>query len=219
MVTILVTAGPTREYLDDVRFLSNTSSGRMGYALAAAGTSLGHEVCLITGPTNLTPPEGVEIHRVDSGLEMMAAAERAFPRCEVVFGAAAVADYRPAQRLPGKPPKSVGIATLDLHPNPDIIADLGRRKGQRVVIGFALEGEELSLETAVERGLGKLRAKHLDLVVMNQGDAVGNARSRVVLLFAQGRREDLPEQTKEATADHLVRLGVDLWERRAGGGT
>jgi phosphopantothenoylcysteine decarboxylase/phosphopantothenate--cysteine ligase len=108
---------------------------------------------------------------------------------------------------------------LALQPNPDIIAELGRRKGERVVVGFALEGAELGLEVAVERGLGKLRAKHLDLVVVNQGDAVGSVRSRVVLLFAQGRRENLPEQPKETTADHLVRVGVGLWESRAGGGT
>ena len=218
MVTILVTAGPTREYLDDVRFLSNASSGRMGYALAAAGTSLGHKVFLITGPTDLAPPQGVEIHRVVSGLEMQAAAESAFSECQVVFGAAAVADYRPAERLPGKPSKSGGPATVALQPNPDSIAGLGSRKGERVVVGFALEAAELDLEVAVERGLGKLRAKHLDLVAVNQGNAVGRAASQVVLLFADGRREDLPEQPKETTADHLVRLGVGLFEGRSRGG-
>lgn len=214
MVTILVTAGPTREYLDDVRYLTNASSGRMGYALAVAGTSLGHRVTLVSGPTELEPPVDVELQAVVSGLEMQAEAERAFPRCQVAFGAAAVADYRPGRRQPGKPAKTGGPFSLALRPNPDIIAGLGGRKGDRVVVGFALESADGGLEAAVERGAPKLRSKHLDLLVVNLDTAVGRDHSQVVLLFADGRREDLPEQSKEATAEHLVRLGVDLWKGR-----
>ena len=181
MVTILVTAGPTREYLDDVRYLTNGSSGRMGYALAAAGTSLGHRVTLVSGPTELDPPAGVELQAVVSGLEMQAEAERAFAKCQVAFGAAAVADYRPGRRQPGKPPKTSGSFSLALRSNPDIIAGLGGRKGDRVVVGFALEAAAGGLEAAVERGGPKLRAKHLDLLVVSM-----TARA---LEFTGGRQE------------------------------
>jgi phosphopantothenoylcysteine decarboxylase/phosphopantothenate--cysteine ligase len=155
----------------------------------------------------------VELCSVVSCLEMQAAVESRFPECQVAFGAAAIADFRPARRQGGKPRKAEVETNIGLVPNPDIVAGLGSRKGDRVVVGFALESANLGLEGACERGREKLRAKHLDLVVVNLDMAVGSDSSKAVLLFADGRREDLPEQPKQTTAEHLVRVGADLWQR------
>lgn len=212
MVCILITSGPTREHLDDVRFLSNGSTGRMGHALAAAALRQGHRVLLVSGPVTQDPPPGCEMTSVISALEMQAAAEALFDRCDIVFAAAAVADHRPARRIAGKPPKSEATRTLELVPNPDIVAGLGARKEARIVVGFALESAADGVAAAEQRGRAKLRQKHLDLVALNLGDAVGAAASEVVLLFADGRRVALPRQTKEATADLLVREAVALWQ-------
>lgn len=214
MVCILVTAGPTREHLDDIRFLSNGSTGRMGHALAAAALEQGHRVLLVSGPVAQDPPAGCEVRSVTSALEMQAAAERLFEQCDVALCAAAVADHRPARRIAGKPPKTEAGLTLELVPNPDIAAGLGARKGPRVVVGFALESAADGSAAAEERGRAKLERKQLDLVVVNPSDAVGAAASQVVLLFADGRRVRLPRQDKEATADLLVREAVALWQAR-----
>src|SRR5262245_4894978 len=137
MATALVTAGPTREHLDDVRFLSNGSSGRMGYAIAEALRDGGHEVHLVAGPTELARPAGIDFVPVVSALEMQQQVERLFPRVSLVFAVAAVADHRPSQRAPGKPAKAKGSFTIELVPNPDILAELGRKKGSRTLVGFA----------------------------------------------------------------------------------
>ena len=134
----MITAGPTREYLDDVRFLSNGSSGRMGCALAEAAMADGHEAWLVLGPVEIAAPPGARVRAVTSALEMQAAADDWFERCQIAIAAAAVADWRPAHRQPGKP-RHGALARLDLVPNPDIVAGLGARKGARVVVGFALE--------------------------------------------------------------------------------
>ncbi|MBL8752315.1 MAG: phosphopantothenoylcysteine decarboxylase, partial [Planctomycetes bacterium] len=139
MVSILITAGPTREYLDDVRFLSNGSSGRMGCALAEAARQAGCRVTLVLGPVEVSPPSGVTVVPVVSALEMQAAAERAFADCDAVIAAAAVGDWRPATRAAGKPARGPDELVLRLIPNPDIVAGLAGRKGRRIVVGFALE--------------------------------------------------------------------------------
>lgn len=222
MVSILVTAGPTREYLDDVRFLSNGSTGRMGYALCEAAVRQGHRVWLVLGPVEQPPPGGIELLPVTSALEMQAAAERAFASCQIAIGAAAVGDWRPAVRQPGKPPRRTSAGgermQLELVQNPDIIAGLARHKGDRVVVGFALEPVDAGLDAAIARGAGKLQHKQLDLVVVNLSSAVGAEASAVVLLFADGRRETLPLQDKQATAVRIVQAAVQLWEARRRGG-
>lgn len=212
MTTVLVTAGPTREHLDDVRFLSNGSSGRMGYAIATAAREAGARVLLVTGPTALRPPDGVETHRVVSALEMHREVVGLFGEADVVFGVAAVADYRPACRLPGKPAKGELGTTLELVPNPDILAELGRRKGRRVLVGFALESTAGGVEAALARGRRKLEAKNLDLIVVNRTGAMGAAENEVVVLDAAGGEHRLPRATKEEVARRLVAMALERFQ-------
>jgi len=213
LVAILVTAGPTREYLDDVRFLANGSSGRMGCAIAAAGAAAGHRVTMVLGPVELSPPPGVEVIPVVSALEMQAAAERRFDACDVLIAAAAVADYRPASRLPGKPAKGAGLH-LELVPNPDIVAGLAARKGGRVVVGFALESAATAEAEALLRAREKLENKGLDLVVCNSSAVIGSEKGEAVLLWADGRRADLLRATKTGLAEQIVAAAVQLWQDR-----
>ena len=216
MATVLITAGPTREYLDAVRFLSNGSTGRMGFALARAAHRAGHEVHLVAGPTEVAPPTEVTVYPVVSALEMEAAVGQVIDRAHVVFGAAAVADERPAERHPGKPAKSGGPRSLEMVPNPDIIAGAASRPGVRAVVGFALEapGDD-GWEGILARGRSKLARKHLDAIAVNAPSALASDESEVVLVFADGREERMPMQTKDATAARLVAAGVELWEAKS----
>lgn len=214
MVSIMITAGPTREYLDDVRYLSNGSSGRMGCALAEAARTAGCEVTLVLGPVEVEPPQGVAVRSVVSALEMQAAAESAFASADICIAAAAVADWRPAARAVGKPARSGDRLHLELVPNPDIVAGLAARRGRRVVVGFGLESVAAGLPAAIARGRAKLHRKQLDLVVVNLHDAIGGAASEVVLCFADGRDEPLPRQDKAVTAAHIVRAALELWKGR-----
>lgn len=217
MATVLITAGPTREYLDDVRFLSNGSTGRMGYAIAAAARRAGHRVHLVAGPTELEPPEGVDVTPVVSAQDMARAVAERVAAVDVVFGAAAVADERPAQRAAGKAAKPAGPRTLELVPNPDIIAEVGRAAGTRSVVGFALQADG-DWPAALSRGREKLLAKGLDAIVVNLAGAMGADASEVVIVFAEGADERLPQQDKADTAARLVELGVELWQRKKSGG-
>lgn len=214
MVSIMITAGPTREYLDDVRYLSNGSSGRMGCALAEAALAAGHQVTLVLGPVEVPAPAGARVLSVVSALQMQAAAESAFATADVAIAAAAVADWRPAQRTPGKPPRAGERFALELVPNPDIVAGLAAARGRRVVVGFGLESAAAGLSAAIARGRDKLRRKQLDLVVVNLHDAIGGMDSEVVLCFADGRDERLPRQDKLHTAARIVAAAVDLWTGR-----
>jgi phosphopantothenoylcysteine decarboxylase/phosphopantothenate--cysteine ligase len=214
MVSILITAGPTREHLDDVRFLSNGSSGRMGFALATAARAQGHGTVLVLGPVELEPPAGVEVVRVVSALEMQAAAQRAFAACDVAIAAAAVCDWRPAQRAPGKPPRAQAPWQLGLVPNPDIVAGLAADKQRRVVVGFALESTAAGMAAGIARGRAKLAHKRLDLVVVNLHDAIGTEQSDVVLCHADGRDQALARAGKDVVAAAVVAAAVDLWRTR-----
>jgi phosphopantothenoylcysteine decarboxylase/phosphopantothenate--cysteine ligase len=214
MVAILITAGPTREYLDDVRFLSNGSSGRMGCALAEAALAAGHEVLLVLGPVEAAPPAAARVRPVVSALEMQAACADWFERCQVLIAAAAVADWRPAHRLPGKPPRGSGALHLDLVPNPDILAELAARKAGRVVVGFALESAAASMAAAVARGREKLARKRLDMIVCNRTDAIAAPASEAVLLLADGSSRSLPAQDKQRLAAAIVAAAVALWQER-----
>lgn len=214
MVSILITAGPTREYLDDVRFLSNGSSGRMGCALAAAAAAAGHLVTLVLGPVEVTPPLNVRVVPVVSALEMQAAANEAFAHADVCIAAAAVADWRPAERARGKPARQAGETTLRLIPNPDIVAGLAAVRGRRVVVGFALESLAAGMAAAIARGRDKLRRKQLDLVVVNLHDTIGSAEAEFVLCHADGRDEALPRLDKNAAAARIVAAAEHLWRTR-----
>lgn len=218
MPTVLVTAGPTREYLDEVRFLSNASTGRMGYALAAAARTAGCDVVLVSGPTHLLPPEGVTLVPVISALDMLSACEQAQARADLVFGVAAVADHRPRGRAPGKPAKNDAPYSIELVPNPDILASLARMKGGRVVVGFSLDAAGADPGTQRERARRKLLRKGLDLIVVNDSSALGAERSAVLVLDAEGHDYALPPQAKADTAHWLLHLALERWRARAGSG-
>jgi len=176
---VLLTAGPTREYLDDVRYLSNASSGQMGYALAAAIRDAGHDVILVSGPVALAPPANCEIVPVETTREMYEACLQEFPRCDGVIAVAAVCDYRPVQRSAGKLAKTGGVLRLELEETEDILATLGAAKGHRWVVGFALEpGVE-----AREKALRKLREKGCDAIVLNHPSAIGSSQNSVAVLL------------------------------------
>ncbi|MBX3465223.1 MAG: hypothetical protein KF830_18805 [Planctomycetes bacterium] len=213
MVSLLITAGPTREHLDDVRFLSNGSSGRMGCALAAAARNAGHAATLVLGPVALEPPAGVRVVPVVSAVEMQAAAEAAFAGADIAIAAAAVADWRPAVRAVGKPPRQAAAATLELVPNPDIVAGLAAQKGRRVVFGFGLEAATAGWPAAIARGLAKLERKRLDGIVVDLTTAIGGDAGEFVLCLADGRQEALPAD-KAGAAARIVAVAVDIWRAR-----
>ena len=196
---MLVTAGPTREYLDDVRYLSNASSGRMGYAVAAAAVEAGHEVVLVTGPVEIVAPDGCELVVVETTAQMRAACETAFPACDGVIAAAAVCDYRPRTRVRGKLKKIGGPISVDLIETDDVLAGLGAAKGRRWVIGFALEATN-----ARENALQKLRAKNCDRVILNAPDAIGAETNAVELIAPDGSVERRWAGTKREVAGELV---------------
>jgi len=202
--TVLVTAGPTREEIDPVRFLSNHSSGKMGYAIACAAHNRGARVVLISGPVNLHEPKGVETIQVVSAREMHEAVMKMAGQADLIIKAAAVADFRPAVRGDQKVKKgSAETTTIELQRNPDILAELGQQKGSRVLIGFAAETEEL-LKHARE----KLASKNLDMIVANdvtQEGAGFNGDTNIVrFLSADGNVEELPQMTKAEVAELLL---------------
>lgn len=200
---LLISAGPTREYLDPVRFLSNPASGRTGYALAQAARDRGAEVTLVSGPTSLKAPWGIELVQVESALEMYEALLAAYPAAHAVIMTAAVADYRAAQPSAHKEHKTGTSRTLELIPNPDILEALGAQKGSRILIGFAMETEE-----GEERARSKLKRKHLDLIALNYprrpGLGFGDQDNQLTLLYADGRREELPPMSKDRIAQELL---------------
>lgn len=197
---ILVTAGPTREYLDDVRYLSNASSGRMGYAVVEAALVAGHEVVLVTGPVDLAPPFGCEVRSVETTAEMRDACVEVFPDCDGVVAAAAVCDYKPAARVTGKMAKTGEPISIALIETDDVLAELGRTKGDRWVVGFALEAENPR-----ENALQKLRRKNCDWIVLNAPTAIGAADNDVQLLDGSGATLAHWSGTKPAVAGSLIR--------------
>lgn len=209
---LLVSAGPTREYLDPVRFLSNPSSGRMGYAVAEAARDRGAEVVLVSGPTALPDPWGVEVVRVESALEMRKALLDRYPWAQAVVMAAAVADYRPAETLKDKEPKAEAEKLLRLVPNPDILRELGERKEGRVLVGFAMETRE-----GLERARGKLARKNLDLIALNyvgrEGVGFGSPENEVTLILRDGRVVELPRLSKREVAHRILDFVKELWKR------
>jgi phosphopantothenoylcysteine decarboxylase/phosphopantothenate--cysteine ligase len=215
---VLVTAGPTREPIDPVRFLSNRSSGKMGYSVAEAAARRGAKVVLISGPTALETPEDVERVDVRSAEEMLRAVQARFPECTLAFFAAAVADYRVAEPSESKIKRAQEMLTLRLEPNPDILATVAREKGNRLVVGFAAETENLA-----ENARKKLAQKNADLIVANDVTAEGagfDVDTNVVTLFSRDERNlPLPRLTKAEVAqcilDEVLRLRVALKSKPA----
>lgn len=211
----LVSAGPTREFVDPVRFLSNRSTGKMGYAVARAAVEAGHEVVLVSGPVSLEPPPGLAAFvPVVSARDMLAALRSALAAADALVMTAAVADFRPARVSRRKIHKSAMPEFLRLVPNPDILATLARRKGRRVFIGFAAETER-----AVAGAARKLRAKGLDLVVANDvtlpGAGFGTDTNIVSLVRPDGSAETLPVLPKLDVARRIVAEAEALLARRA----
>lgn len=196
---ILITAGPTREYLDDVRYLSNASSGRMGFAMAEAIMAAGHDVVLACGPVSLTPPSGCELHPVETTDELLAVCSELFPQCDGVIATAAVCDYRPKARFPGKLAKTGVSLELELVETADVLADLGRQKGDRWIIGFALESDEYAHVNA----LRKLKEKNCDAIVLNRPTAIGSETNRIEVINAAGQTVTTISGTKRHVADEL----------------
>lgn len=200
---LLVTAGPTHEDLDPVRFLTNRSSGKMGYALARVGWRRGAEVSLVSGPTALIAPYGVELLEVRSAREMLAAVRQRFRRVDALLMAAAVGDYRPTRARTQKIKRGPGAEQFQLTPNPDILKEIGPLKTGQVVVGFAAETQNLEIEAR-----RKLAAKGLDLIVANDvqrpdsGFAVDT--NQVILIPREGEAEALPLLTKEEVAERIL---------------
>jgi len=205
--TVLITAGPTREKIDPVRYLTNRSSGRMGYALTEAALRRGARVLLVSGPTSLTPPGASEVTRVESAEEMRQAVLRFLPESSIVIKTAAVSDYRPKAPAAQKIKRS-GPVSLELEPTTDILAELGRLKESQVIIGFAAE-----TQNALENARKKLKAKSVDAIVVNDVSRPGigfDSDRNAVTIITQDEFFEIPETTKwevaQSVLDHAVRL-------------
>ncbi|WP_424949287.1 bifunctional phosphopantothenoylcysteine decarboxylase/phosphopantothenate--cysteine ligase CoaBC [Deinococcus sp.] len=206
---VVVSAGPTREYLDPVRFISNPSSGKMGFAVAEAARDRGARVTLISGPVNLPDPPGMEVRHIESALELRDAVMEAAGRAHLVVMTAAVADYRAAERAGEKQPKVAEEATLRLVPNPDILAELGGQKGERVLVGFAME-----THAGVERAAAKARRKNADFILLNyptqENTAFGGDDNQVTLVRPGGASEAWPRMSKLEVAHRLLTEAAKL---------
>ena len=202
---ILVTAGATMEPIDPVRYITNRSTGKMGYALARAARNRGAEVTLVSGPTSLRPPAGVNVVRVKTTGEMKRSVFEHRRQCDVIIKAAAVLDYRPKEKADHKIKKGRKTQSLELVQNPDILAELGRTRGEFpcVLVGFAAETEELTANAKE-----KLQQKNLDMIVANdvsrEDSGFESDTNLVRIIYRDGHIEDLPLMTKEEVADQLL---------------
>jgi len=199
---VLVTAGPTREPIDPVRFITNHSTGKMGYAIAGAARERGAEVTLISGPTNLDKPAGVKFIGVESARDMFSQVMEHYPEADVVIKAAAVADYRPKTVSDRKVKKKDGDLVIELERNPDILLELGKNKGGKILVGFAAETHEL-----ITYAEDKIARKNLDLIVANDvtqpGAGFATDTNIVKLVFPGGVIEELPQMSKDQVA-HII---------------
>ncbi len=200
---VLVTAGPTREDIDPVRYISNPSTGKMGYAIARAAEYRGAAVTLISGPTALAPPQGVDVVQIRSAREMADAVFNRLDDTDIIIKSAAVSDYTPQEPAEHKIKKGAEQVQLVLRKTTDILQEIGRRKTRQVLVGFAAETRDLA-----ENAADKLTRKHLDMVVANlvnqPGSGFGTDTNQVSFFFSDGGREDLPPMTKDQVADRLL---------------
>lgn len=188
---VLVTAGPTREPIDQLRFISNRSSGKMGYALAEEASLRGAQVTLVSGPTNLSPPEGVQIVKVETAREMQEAVEQELNNTNILIMNAAVADYTPGETVEGKLKKQKEGLELKLSPTTDILAAIGQRESKPVLIGFAAESENL-----LENARQKLEAKGLDLIIANNINQAGADNNQITIIDKAKNAVDYPPMSK-----------------------
>jgi phosphopantothenoylcysteine decarboxylase/phosphopantothenate--cysteine ligase len=198
---ILITAGPTREYLDPVRYISNDSSGKMGYALAAVAKKMGAKVTLISGPTNLKGPQGVALVSVTSAKEMHRATLAEFKKMDITICAAAVADFRPQSRSRQKIKKDE-IKAIGLIKNPDILKSIGRKKKKKqILVGFALETQDLK-----KNALKKLKDKNCDFIVANSPKNISSAQATVTIISKDKTEHSISKNTKAVLAKKLLEI-------------
>lgn len=215
-VSVLVTSGPTREPIDAVRFISNPSTGKMGYALAEAAARRGAQVTVVTGPTMLPDPVGARVVGVETTQEMLAAVREYVEGAQVVIGAAAPSDYAPLNPAKEKVSKSAPHVSLELQRTPDILAEVSKNKGERILIGFTAETTDL-----VPRAKQKLKRKRLDMIVANDVTVAGAGfavdTNIAALIFPDGRVEQLPLMSKSELAHRVMDVVATLVaQRRAG---
>jgi phosphopantothenoylcysteine decarboxylase/phosphopantothenate--cysteine ligase len=201
---IVVSAGPTRERIDAVRFITNFSSGKMGYAIAGAAATAGHQVVLVSGPVTIAPPPGVDTIRVESAAEMATAIHSSAADADAIIMAAAVADYRPVKQLEHKMKKTDGNLTIELERTEDILKTLGEQKNPDcILVGFAAETDNL-LENAID----KLKRKNLDWIVLNDvsrpGIGFGSDQNAVTLISRDGRIIELDSAAKSVIAAKIL---------------
>jgi phosphopantothenoylcysteine decarboxylase/phosphopantothenate--cysteine ligase len=209
----LVTAGPNREPIDPVRYLSNRSSGKMGYALARAGLRRGAAVTLVSGPTSLEPPAGARLISVTTAAEMRRAVLDEFPNCTAVIMAAAVSDFRPSESSSSKLKRGKGPWELRLEPNPDILKEIGAKKDGKLLVGFAAETDDLTANAKK-----KLREKNLDMIVANdvtqEGSGFDGDTNIATIVDRSGASRALPLMTKDELADQILDHLLALKSRR-----
>lgn len=215
-VSVLITAGPTREPIDPVRYVSNHSSGKMGYAVAAAAAEAGARVTLVSGPTRLPPPDRARLIGVETATEMHGAVTREVADCDIFIATAAVADYRPASAEAQKIKRSGDDLVLTLKPNPDILAAVAAREDAPFTVGFAAETNDVA-----KHARDKLERKRVDLIAANAvgpGDVGFNSDDNELTVFWAGGSEHLGRASKQALARRLVALVAARYRGRAGAG-
>jgi phosphopantothenoylcysteine decarboxylase/phosphopantothenate--cysteine ligase len=210
-VTFLITAGPTREPIDPVRYISNRSSGKMGYAIAEAVLDAGHEVILISGPVNLAPPRNTKFISVSTSDEMFDAVHQHADGSDVCVLCAAVADYKPAEVSPVKIKKCAAQVSLELVPTRDILQSLGRRQNRKfLLVGFAAETDHL--ETNATK---KLREKNCDIIVANDARiAMESDENELLILFRDGETKEISRAPKTFIARELVKIFSNSQQKR-----
>ncbi|MCQ9280338.1 bifunctional phosphopantothenoylcysteine decarboxylase/phosphopantothenate--cysteine ligase CoaBC [Priestia aryabhattai] len=210
-INVLVTAGPTVERVDPVRFFTNRSTGKMGYALAEQAAKLGASVTLVTGPTNLEYPKGVQVVQIESAQQMLEAVMQRYHEADVVIKSAAVADYRPKYVFDQKMKKQPGEAVLELERTTDILRTLGERKEHQLLVGFAAETEQVD-----EYAQKKLLSKNLDMIVANnvttEGAGFGTDTNIVTLYKRSGESKELPILSKHDVATEVLKEVKDMLE-------
>jgi len=210
-VRFLITAGPTREPIDPVRYISNRSSGKMGYAIAEAAIEVGHDVVLISGPVNLDPPPAAKLISVSTSDEMFDAVHRHVANRDVLIMCAAVADYKPAKVSKHKIKQRDEKLSLELTPTRDILASLAKQDRQVLVVGFAAETENLQ-----ENAQNKLRAKNCDIVVANDvsgsDSGMESEENEVTIFFRSGEIKEISRASKKIIARELVKLFANMRE-------
>ncbi|HWY51921.1 MAG TPA: phosphopantothenoylcysteine decarboxylase [Chthoniobacterales bacterium] len=209
----LITAGPTREPIDPVRYLSNRSSGRMGYAIAEAAIEAGHKVVLISGPVNLDPPHGVQLVSISTGDEIFDAVYERVRECDVLVMCAAVVDYKPKQVSKNKIKKRDANLSLELVPTRDILASLPKGERHYVVVGFAAETE--NIEANAQR---KLQEKYCDVVVANDvsraDSGMESDENEVTILFRDDEKKIISRAPKKILARELIKIFANVCEKR-----